>query len=62
MKGIRCFDMIKKKYVYAYHISDDGAAHNKSNTLCIGCIGYDLIPANTKMKLNELLEAKKNKR
>jgi hypothetical protein len=44
MKAIKCKDKTTGKTVMAYHIDESGAAHNKENTLCIGCIGVDLIP------------------
>jgi len=47
---IICFDKIRKRFVYAYHVSEDGAAHNKSNTTCIGCIGVDLLLPNDILK------------
>ena len=47
---IICFDKIRKRFVYAYHIGDDGAAHNKANTTCIGCIGVDLLLPNDILK------------
>jgi hypothetical protein len=45
-KGVKCKHGITGKIVIAYHIEKCGAAHNKSNTLCIGCIGCDLFPIN----------------
>ncbi len=39
----------------AYHVEECGAAHNKNNTLCIGCVGIDLIPTPYKAKLPEVL-------
>jgi hypothetical protein len=42
--GIKCKNVISGKTVTAYHIEPCGAAHNKDKTLCIGCIGVDLIP------------------
>ena len=50
MKPVKCFDKTKNKVVYAYHIESCGAAHNKSFTLCIGCIGCDLIIIKYKTK------------
>lgn len=44
LKGLRCKNVTTGKVIIAYHIEDCGAAHNKRNTLCIGCIGIDLIP------------------
>lgn len=44
MKAIKCKDKTTGKTVMAYHIEESGSAHNKENTLCIGCIGVDLIP------------------
>lgn len=44
LPAIKCWDKLKSKIVFAYHINESGAAHNKKNTLCIGCIGADLIP------------------
>lgn len=41
-KGIRCFDKIKRKIVYAYWIDESGGAHNKKNTMCIGNMFADL--------------------
>lgn len=41
---IKCKNIVTGKNVWAYHVEDCGAAHNKSNTLCIGCVGVDLIP------------------
>jgi len=43
MKGIKCYNTTTGKYILAYHIEDCGAAHNRLNTLCIGCIGINLI-------------------
>jgi hypothetical protein len=42
--GIKCKNITTGKLVTAYHVDKSGAAHNKSNTECIGCIGVDLIP------------------
>lgn len=42
--GVKCKNIITGKSVTAYHIDKAGAAHNKGNTKCIGCIGVDLIP------------------
>jgi len=38
------YDKTTCQVVNGYHIEESGAVHNKSNTLCIGCIGADLIP------------------
>lgn len=41
---IMCWNKTSGDFVMAYHIEESGAAHNKDKTLCIGCIGIDLIP------------------
>lgn len=46
LPAVKCRDKTTGKIVNAYHIDESGAAHNKSNTLCIGCIGADLFPVN----------------
>jgi hypothetical protein len=38
------YDKTTCQVVNGYHIEESGAVHNKNNTLCIGCIGADLIP------------------
>lgn len=43
--SIRCININTGRIVYAYHVEDCGAAHNKLNTLCIGCLGVDLLPS-----------------
>lgn len=48
-KGIKCKNTITGKIVTAYHIEKCGAAHNKNNKLCIGCVGIDLLPIKNKL-------------
>ena len=45
------YDKTTCQVVNGYHIEESGAVHNESNTLCIGCIGADLIP------IKDLVEA-----
>lgn len=42
--AVRCIDKMTGRIRIAYHINKDGAAFNKSKTLCIGVVGLDLIP------------------
>ncbi len=44
VKGVKCKNVVTGKIVIAYHIEKCGAAHNKNNTLCICCVGIDLLP------------------